>query len=70
MQTDCEATRLASEAQQERVIRLAEQVESNLTIVKESERKTRDDLREIREEVEIIRDMLPKVLLRAVWFLE
>ena len=61
MQVDCQATRLAAETQQERIANLADQVESNLLTVKEGERKTRDDLREIREEVDIIRDMLPKV---------
>lgn len=58
---DCEAVRRASDKQQERLAGLADQVESNLNAVQENERRNRDELREIREEVDIIRDMLPKV---------
>jgi peroxin-14 len=61
IQVDCELTRRTTESQRERISSLADHVQSNLDTVKEHERKNRDELREIREEVDLIRDMLPKV---------
>jgi peroxin-14 len=60
IQDNCDATRRAAETQRERISAIADQVESNLAVVKEGERRNRDELREIREEVDIIREMLPK----------
>lgn len=61
IQADCETTRSIAERQQDRISTLVNNVETNLTVVRENDRKNRDELREIREEVDIIREMLPKV---------
>jgi len=62
LQADCDATRQASEAQRERVAAVVGEIESTVQEMKESDGRYKDQLREIREEVDVIRDMVPKML--------
>jgi hypothetical protein len=58
---DCQATRQAAEQQRDRVDGLVGDVDRLLQQVKESDQKARDDLREIRQEVDVVRSMVPTV---------
>lgn len=61
IQTETAAVRIAVEEQKERIDRTTEEVMSVVTEMREGEIKTRDEMREIRDEVNNIREMLPKV---------
>ena len=60
------AVRAAVEEQKERVDKTTEDVEAVVREMRDGEAKTLDDLREIRDEVDNIRDMLPKVCLSYI----
>lgn len=61
IQAETAAVRLAVEEQKAQVDKTTEDVQAAVKQMREGEVKTRDEIREIREEVNTIRDMLPKV---------
>ncbi|KAG2159939.1 uncharacterized protein EDB93DRAFT_1074061 [Suillus bovinus] len=62
IQAETEAVKSAVYEQNERVNKVTKDVESAVVEMREGESKTRDEMREIRDEVENIRDMLPKMI--------
>jgi len=62
IQADTTAVRLAVEEQKERVDKAASDVEAAVKQMKEGEIRTRDEMREIRDEVNNVREMLPKMI--------
>ena len=61
IQAETSAVRTAVEEQNEKVVRVTQEVESVVKDLRDGEAKTRDEMREIREEVQNVREMLPKV---------
>lgn len=61
IQAETALVRSAVEEQKEKVDRTTLDVEAAVTEMRGSEIKTRDEMREIRDEVNTIREMLPKV---------
>ncbi|KAG2120985.1 uncharacterized protein F5147DRAFT_562956 [Suillus discolor] len=62
IQAETEAVKSAVYEQNERVNKVTKDVESVVVEMREGESKTRDEMREIRDEVENIREMLPKMI--------
>ncbi|KAH9950472.1 hypothetical protein B0H21DRAFT_868888 [Amylocystis lapponica] len=62
IQAETTAVRLAVEEQNGRVEKATQDVQDVVKQMKEGETKTRDEMREIREEVNNVRDMLPKMI--------
>ncbi|KAG2350442.1 hypothetical protein BDR05DRAFT_899421 [Suillus weaverae] len=62
IQAETEAVKSAVYEQNERVDKVTKDVESVVVEMREGESKTRDEMREIRDEVENIREMLPKMI--------
>lgn len=68
IQAETAAVRTAVEEQNEKVIKVTADVEAAVKDMRESENRTRDEMREIREEVNTVREMLPKVsLVGTTW---
>lgn len=63
IQADTVAVKAAVVEQKERVDKVTSDVETAVKEMREGEVKTRDEMREVREEVNNIREMLPKVYL-------
>ena len=61
IQAETAAVRIAVEEQKERIDQTTGDVKEVVTEMRESEVKTRNEMREIREEVNNIRELLPKV---------
>lgn len=61
IQAETEAVKSAVYEQNERVDKVTKDVEAVVIEMRGGESKTRDEMREIRDEVETIREMLPKV---------
>ena len=61
IQAETTAVKVAVEEQRSHVERVTEDVEAAVKEMRESEVKTRDEMREIRSEVTNIHEMLPKV---------
>jgi len=61
IQAETTAVRTAVEEQKERIDQTTADVKAVVTEMREGEVKTRDEMREIREEINNIREMLPKV---------
>ncbi|KZS93086.1 hypothetical protein SISNIDRAFT_455053 [Sistotremastrum niveocremeum HHB9708] len=59
---ETEVARELIASQTAKVDGLVDEVESTVKELKESDVKNRDDLREIREEINVIREMLPKMI--------
>ncbi|KAG1755208.1 uncharacterized protein EDB91DRAFT_1326114 [Suillus paluster] len=62
IQAETEAVKSAVYEQNERVDKVTKDVEAVVVEMREGESKTRDEMREIRDEVENIREMLPKMI--------
>jgi peroxin-14 len=62
IQAETAAVRLAVEEQNEKVDKTTQDVEAVVKEMREGEAKTRDEMREIRDEINNIQEMLPKVL--------
>ncbi|KAG2072724.1 hypothetical protein BDR04DRAFT_1096352 [Suillus decipiens] len=62
IQAETEAVKSAVYEQNERVDKVTKDIESVVVEMREGESKTRDEMREIRDEVENIREMLPKMI--------
>ncbi|KAL0072040.1 peroxisomal membrane protein pex14 [Marasmius tenuissimus] len=62
IQSETAAIRTAVEDQKERVDKTVRDVEAVVTEMRQGETTTRDEMREIREEIDTIREMLPKML--------
>lgn len=63
IQAETAAVKVAVEEQRNHVERVTQDVEAAVKEMRESEVKTRDEMREIRSEVTNIHEMLPKVRL-------
>jgi peroxin-14 len=61
IQAETAAVKVAVEEQRNHVERVTQDVEAAVEEMRESEAKTRDEMREIRSEVTNIHEMLPKV---------
>lgn len=61
IQAETAAVRVAVEEQNEKVTKVTEEVANVVKDMRESEAHTRNEMREIREEVNTVREMLPKV---------
>ncbi len=61
IQAETALVRAAVEEQKEKVDKTTKDIELVVTEMRGSELKTRDEMREIRDEVNTIREMLPKV---------
>ncbi|KAI0313732.1 peroxisomal membrane anchor protein conserved region-domain-containing protein [Amylostereum chailletii] len=64
IQAETTAVKAAVEDQQERVEKVTADVQSVVQLMRDGETKTRDEMREIRDEVNNIRAMLPKMIER------
>jgi peroxin-14 len=62
------AIKTAVESQQEKVDKATADVEGAVQQMREGEARARDEMREIREEVNNIREMIPKVILYLIFF--
>lgn len=63
IQAETTAVRVAVEEQNEKVTKVTEEVANVVKDMREGEAHTRNEMREIREEVNTVREMLPKVSL-------
>ena len=63
IQEETSAVRTAVEAQRELIDKATEDIQSVVKEMREGEVKAREELHEIREEVNNVRDMLPKVVI-------
>ncbi len=61
IQAETAAVRVAVEEQNAKVAKVTEEVENVVKDMREGEAHTRNEMREIREEVNTVREMLPKV---------
>ena len=61
IQTETAAVRVAIEEQREKVDKTTQDVEAAVKEIRDRESKTTDEMREIREEVNNVREMLPRV---------
>ena len=62
IRAETSAVKIAVESQQEKVDKATADVEAVVQQMKEGESRARDEVREIREEVNNIREMIPKVI--------
>ncbi|KAG5654088.1 hypothetical protein H0H81_007502 [Sphagnurus paluster] len=62
IQAESAAVRIAMEEQKEKIDKTTANVEAVVVEMREGESKTRDEMREIRDEVNTIREMLPKMI--------
>lgn len=62
IQNETVAVRAAVEEQKERIDQTTEDVKTVVVELRDGEARTRDEIREIREEVINVREMLPKVI--------
>lgn len=60
IQAETAAVRVAVEEQNEKVTKVTEEVANVVKDMREGEAHTRNEMREIREEVNTVREMLPK----------
>jgi peroxin-14 len=67
IQAETAAVRLAVEEQNEKVDKTTQDVEAVVKEMREGEAKTRDEMREIRDEINNIQEMLPKVLFSPIF---
>ena len=65
IQNETAAVRAAVEEQKDKIDQTTEDVKAVVSEMREGELKTRDEMREIREEISNVREMLPKVGRRA-----
>ncbi|TFK41095.1 hypothetical protein BDQ12DRAFT_710926 [Crucibulum laeve] len=63
IQSETAAVRAAVEDQKEKIEKTTSDVDAVVIQMREGETKTRDEMREIREEVNTIREMLPKAII-------
>lgn len=61
IQAETNAVRLAVEEQKERVEKTTQEVKGIVQEMHDNEMKTRNDFKEMQEEVQHIREMIPKV---------
>lgn len=61
IQAESAAIRIAVEEQKEKIDKTTAAVETAVTEMRDGESRTRNEMREVREEVNNIREMLPKV---------
>lgn len=61
IQAETAAVRAAMENQKEQVEKATKEIDELVGEMRKGELKTRDEMREIREEINNIRDMMPKV---------
>lgn len=61
IQNETAAVRAAVEEQKDKIDQTTEDVKAVVSEMREGELKTRDEMREIREEISNVREMLPKV---------
>ena len=69
IQAETAAVRTAVEEQNEKVTKVTQEVETVVKDMRDGEARTRDEMREIREEVNNVREMLPKVGFQLCIFL-
>ncbi|GJJ08774.1 hypothetical protein Clacol_002993 [Clathrus columnatus] len=62
LQEETKAVRVASENQQARIEQTTSEVDAAVKEMRENEARTRNEMREIRQEIDTIQDMLPKML--------
>lgn len=62
IRAETSAIKTAVESQQEKVDKATADVEAVVQQMREGETRARDEMREIREEVNNIREMIPKVI--------
>ncbi|KAI0652231.1 peroxisomal membrane anchor protein conserved region-domain-containing protein [Trametes meyenii] len=62
IQAETAAVRVAVEEQNAKVVKVTEDVENAVRDMREGEVRTKDEMREIREEVNTVREMLPKMI--------
>ncbi|KAI0800904.1 hypothetical protein C8Q74DRAFT_1454470 [Fomes fomentarius] len=62
IQAETAAVRTAVEEQNQRVIKVTEDVEAVVKEMRDGETRTRDEMREVREEVNNVREMLPRMI--------
>ena len=62
IRAETSAIKTAAESQQEKVDKATADVEAVVQQMREGETRARDEMREIREEVNNIREMIPKVI--------
>jgi peroxin-14 len=62
IRAETSAVKTAVESQQEKVDKATADVEAVMQQMREGESRARDEMREIREEVNNIREMIPKVI--------
>ncbi|CDO76640.1 hypothetical protein BN946_scf184868.g54 [Trametes cinnabarina] len=62
IQAETAAVRAAVEEQNDKVVKVTEDVENAVKDMRDSEARTRDEMREIREEVNAVRELLPKMI--------
>ena len=62
IRSETSAVKVAVENQQEKVDKATADVEAAVQQMKEGESRARNEMREIREEVNNIREMIPKVI--------
>ena len=60
IQVETHSVRIAAEDQKSKVERATNDVETAVREMREGEDRTRDEIREIRQEVDTIQEMLPK----------
>lgn len=65
IQTETNAVRLAVEEQREKIVNTTQEVENVVQEMRKNEGETHNALREMRDEVQTIKDMLPKVCYAA-----
>jgi len=63
IQSETTAVKMAVESQQQKVENVTADVELAVKEMRDGEVRTRDEMREIREEVNNVREMLPKVIM-------
>lgn len=66
IQQETSAVRVAVEEQKAKVDAVTEDVAAVVKDMREGEVRTRDEMREIRQEVDNVRDMLPKVYTHSI----
>ena len=66
IQQETTAVRIAVEEQKSKVDAVTEGVAAVVKDMREGEVRTRDEMREIRQEVDNVRDMLPKVKIQVI----
>jgi len=68
IQDETAAVRVAVEEQKTKIDQTTQDVEALVNEMRQAESRTQDEIREIREEVNNVREMLPKVKLKPTAF--